>query len=627
MDEKTLTLRLTERDRVMGGIFGASSRSREDVVVDVLTGLLRLTHRGNDCAGIAAVTHEGLKVLKDGGEVEEVSKRLGFPSVKAHVCLGHVRFSTHGRPHHDNAHPHTDCSGSVAVVGDGVIANYEDLKDEEVVAGHYFRSRCDFEVAAHLIEDGIKAGRDFIKAFAEAYARLDGLFTLSAINAEGMILTASKLQAFYVARSPDGGTAYVSSTKSALKGMAGDAWRVPEGVIAVIDGEEVKFLNAATLSLVDLQPEAINVPDDLILKDGYPHFMLKEIYEGPDAVLKAWMALQHRYRSLAARLVANAKEVYVIANGSSLHAGLVGSYYLTELAGVSPIVLSAAEFPLYHVDNVTPGTLVIAVSQSGETGDVLRAVYEAKMRGATILAITNNVDSRLAKLSSIYLPIAAGPEISIPATKTFVATLTTLYVLALDTGEYGGKLSKAEVSERLSALKELALKLREYVPKVDALAREVAGEIASRARSGYVISRGINYPLALEGALKFKEAAYFHAEGMEAGEFRHGPITLVDPGFLTVFIIPAEQSAAKATHPLIADAYGRGAEVVVIASNGEASLVEVPVSKLTTPDVPRHLTPIAYAIPLQLLAYHLGVRRGCPIDTPKKLVKAVTEAS
>ncbi len=607
----------------MGGIFAVSSSSRDDVINDVITGLRRLRHRGCDCVGFAVVLGNELVIRKDRGNVDDVLKSLRIEELKSRVCLGHTRFSTHGRPHHENAHPHTDCTASVAVVGDGVIANYEDLRDELVVRGHDIKSRCDFEVVAHLIEEGLKEGLGPLKSFVKAVRRLEGIFSLATLFKEGpTLITYSKLQSLYVGTNES--STYVSSTKSALKGFTSKYFEVPEGLVTLIVDGKASFLDLRTLREVRLVSKVLEVPDELIEKDGYPHFMLKEIYEVPEVIIKASLITQRRYRELAARLVANARQVYVIANGSSLHAGMVGSYYLAELAGVSSVVLSAAEFPLYHVDNVAPGTVVLAISQSGETGDVIRAVYEAKLRGATILSITNNIDSRLAKLSSLYLPIGAGPEVSIPATKTFVATLVTLYVVALETAEYLGKLGRGEVIERLREVREVGKVVKEWLGGIDSLAKEVAEEIVRKSLSGYVISRGINYPLALEGALKLKEAAYFHAEGVEAGEFRHGPITLVDDGFLTVFIIPTESGAAEATYPLIRDAYERRAVVVAVGSEDSLRYVEEPVSKLGVPKVPKHLTPITNVVPLQLLSYHLGVLRGCPIDKPKKLVKAVT---
>jgi len=607
----------------MGGIFGIFCTKDKDVVEDIVRGLKYLKHRGNDCTGIVTLYKDALWVRKDKGSIDEVYSNLKLYELKGSIGLGHTRFSTHGRPHYDNAHPHLDCRNRIAVVGDGVIENYEDLRDELIVNGHYFKSRCDFEVVPHLIEDGVNKGLGLLDSFINAVRKLEGIFSIAVLTSlEKSILAYTLLQPLYIGVSEE--AYYVSSTKSALKLFAKKYIELNSGEIAYISKDGIKVINSSTLKEVSKEYEPIDIPSELIEKDGYPHYMLKEIYENPYAILRALMVVQKRYHAFAARLISGANQVYIIANGSSLHAGMVASYYLTELVGISPIVLSAAEFPLYHVENVAPGTLVIAISQSGETGDVIKAIYEAKLRGATILAITNNIDSRLVKLSSLYLPVGAGPELSIPATKTFTSTLTVLYTTALRTSEYIGELTSSEVKERIEKIKDAALKLKDHVQLMDKNADTITTKIANKVKSGYVISRGINYPIALEGALKLKEAAYFHAEGVEAGEFRHGPITLVDSGFLTIFIVPAESGAIKATYPLIKDAYDRNASVIVIASEEAQTLIDMPVDMITVPSADRHLTPVVNAIPLQLLSYRLGVKLGCPIDKPKKLVKAVT---
>ncbi len=610
----------------MGGIFAAVSRRGSNVVGDVAKGLLRLRYRGCDCAGVAALVDSKIVVRKDRGDIAVLAEKL-FEGLSSSVVLGHTRFSTHGRPHPSNAHPHTGCGGVVAVAGDGVIANYEELRDELMVRGHSLRSRCDFEVVAHLVEDEMKRLGDPFKAFIEAVKKLEGVFSLAVmVGGYPEVYCYTLNQPLYIGESAH--AYYVSSTRSALYQLASSYTVLDSGTAARVSvrGVEAYKLTKEEAIPVQLVFEKLEVDPALVEKDGFPHFMLKEIHEVPNAILRALMAPQKRYRELAARLVAHADKVYIIGNGSSLHAGMLASYYLTELAGVTPIVLSAAEFPLYHINNVTPGTLVIAVSQSGETGDVIKAVYEAKLHGATILGITNNISSRLANLSSLFLPVAAGLEISIPATKTFTATLVTLYQLALDTARYQGKISPREVEEKRKQVYQLAKELEAMLPRMNEEAKKAALKVKASS-SGYTISRGLNYPLALEASLKLKEAAYFHAEGVEAGEFRHGPITLVDKSFTTLFIVPAEAEAAEATIPLVEDAYEREAIVVLVGDRDSLSLIEKPVEKITAPQTPRHLKPIAYSVPIQLLAYHLGVLRGCPIDKPKKLVKAVTEPS
>jgi len=349
-----------------------------------------------------------------------------------------------------------------------------------------------------------------------------------------------------------------------------------------------------------------------------------EICEISFSLLRTISSVQDKYLSLSARFIIEARNVFIIGNGTSLHAGLVASYYLSELANINPIVVSTTRISsLYYVDNIVPRSLVIAISQSGETGDVLQSVYEAKLRGATILGITNYIGSRLANLSNIYLPIGAGPEISIPATKTFTSTLMLLYMLALKASRYRGNISESEYKDGIKYAKILAQSLNENMHRID---KDVlkAVKFISLCRSGYIVSRGITYPIALEGALKFKETAYVHAEGVEAGEFKHGPQSLLDENIFTIFIIPIEKIAIEPTYSLISMAKEYKTKTIVIGYEGDQKLNElsdIPVIKL--PAVKRHLTPIIATIPLQFLAYRLGIELGRPIDTPRYLSKTV----
>lgn len=604
----------------VGGIFAALSLRREDVAPLIVEGLKRLRFRGNDCAGIAVVGDDGLRILKERGDVEDVDRSLGLSKLRGWVALGHTRFSTHGRPYRDNAHPHIDCRGEVAVVGDGAIANYEELRDELAMEGHRIVSRSDFEVVAHLIEDGLAKGETFLKAFAAAVERLRGFYVVAALHRSGTIAVYTSKLPVYLGIGD--GLYTVASTHTALYGAAREYVEVLGGEIAVVSSSGIAILRPPNLLRVERGARRLELDLRLVDKGGYPHHMLREIYEVPYALLRTIATVQVRFLEFAARLLNGARNIFIVADGTSLHAGFVASYYFTELAGVNPIVVSAAEFPLYYIEGVGPGTVVVAISQSGETGDVISSVYEAKLRGATILGITNYVGSKLAMFSNLYLPIGAGPELAVPATKTFTSTLALLYLLALNAGRLAGKLTPDEVRELTRRIERLSDELIRELPRIDRGAREAA-RLLAECRSGYVISRGINYPIALEGALKLKEASYMHAEGMEAGEFRHGPVVLVEKGFFTVFILPVERRAAEATYPLIRDAHSKGATVVVVGPSEELAAHDLPGHKIGVPPADRHLAPIASSVPLQLLAYHLGVLRGLPIDGPRYLTKAV----
>lgn len=609
----------------MGGIFGAVSRSGGNVVPLVVTGLERLKYRGTDNSGIAVAREGRLEVYKDTGPIDVVARKLGLDKLQGSVALGHTRYATHGRPTAENAHPHVDCGRRLAVVGDGSISNYEELKDKVLLNGHRLTSRSDFEVVAHVLEEAFREGRAPEALPGVLSEKLQGFFAVAFLDAStGSIYAATTGPQLFLGASRE--LFLVSTSKYAMHGFAERYREVRRGEVVRVSSEGVEvYTGTGVEELGELQP--LQLDPSLVEKNGYKHHMLREIYEVPESLMRTLSSVQKKYLQLAARLVTGADNVYIIANGTSLHAGMVASYYFSELVGVNPVVVSAAEFPLYYLENIGPGSLVLAISQSGETGDVLSSLYEAKLRGATILGITNYVGSRLARLSNLYLPIAAGPELAVPATKTFTSTLLLLYLVALRASRQEGRIDEDTLNSKLAAVAEAARQLGEWLPKVDSEASRAANEV-SECRGGYVVSRGLTYPLALEGALKLKEASYFHAEGVEAGEFKHGPFVLVEKGFGVVFVVPVEKVSAEATYPLVGMALEAGAKVVAVGFAGDQSLEalsEKGAAVVAAPPAERHLAPIVLAVPLQLLAYRLGERLSRPIDSPRYLTKAVTQ--
>ncbi|MEZ0346187.1 MAG: glutamine--fructose-6-phosphate transaminase (isomerizing) [Infirmifilum sp.] len=607
----------------MGGFFAAVSRSNTNVIPKVIEGLKRLRFKGYDSTGVALVQDGVLSIHKDVGWVDLVVEKLGLENLTGSVALGHTRYATHGRPTTENSHPFSDCWGRVAVAGDGSLGNYERLKDMVLMSGHKLQSRSDFELPAHLLEEMLEKEQALQQALASLETQLEGFYSLAVLEAYTSKIGAySNSLPLYVGVSKD--AFYLTNVMTALAGFAEDYIVVDPHVIAVISSDGVRFYRGGVELPTPVQ-QPLRVDPSLVDKGGFQHHMLREIYEAPLSLLRSLYTIQEKYLQLAARLVLGADNIYIIANGTSLHAGMVASYYLSELVGISPVVTSAAEFPLYYVENVGPGSLVIAISQSGETGDVLSSLYEAKLRGATILGLTNYIGSRLARLSNVYLPIGAGPELAVPATKTFTSTLLVLYLTALKASQEAGKTSPSNYQEKIQSIKETATRLSEAVTRLDEESRR-AVKLVKECRGGYVVSRGITYPLALEAALKLKEASYFHAEGVEAGEFKHGPFVLVENGFFTGFIMPAEKLSAEATYPLIAAAVDAGASVVVFGFEGDTSLSQIQSDRyafVKTPVTERHLAPIAFSLPLQLFAYRLGVELARPIDTPRYLTKAV----
>ncbi|MGC8973909.1 MAG: isomerizing glutamine--fructose-6-phosphate transaminase [Thermoproteus sp.] len=577
----------------MGGIFGFYCKEPRSLR-DIKTGLKRLVYRGYDGSGVAYLEGGVLKVVKRPGHVDG----LELPDVYVAVALGHTRYASRGRVTLENTHPLLDCGRRIAVVVDGVIDGYEALRDELAAAGHKFTSTTDAEVVAHLLE-----GAD-PTALAE---RLPGMFSFAALTADGRLFAVQRGQPLVVAVA--GNCSYISSDIASLYGFAEEAYLLPEGAYVELEPGGFKVRPAEE----GQQPERKRVKELLYAeKAGFPHFMLKEIYEVPEALLRTKAALMEKYLRLASMIIQGAKNVYVIGNGTSLHAGMVSSYYFADV-GTPVDVISAAEFPHYALENVGTGTVIVAISQSGETSDVIRSIRAARRQGAVIIGVTNSVSSRLAIESNVYLPITAGPEMAVPATKTFTSTLETLLILAYHVGLHTGKRSQADLKALAERIDGLARALAGSMQSLDKAAEGLADRLAARGAI-YVAGSGIVYPVALEGALKLKEAALLHAEGIQLGELLHGPLALASRGLLVAVLRPTDKSAADLYNKALKMASERGADVLTVGPGGDMPAVEAD----------RELAPISYAVSLQLLAYRAGVKVGAPIDTPPGLVKAVT---
>lgn len=602
----------------MGGFILIRSLRGANVVPLVEDAVKRMEFRGRDCSGIAWVGSEGLKVIKDSCSITELFRKYDLGKVSASVVLGHTRYSTHGKADPRNAHPHLDCKGSVAIAGDGALRNYEELQLELAERGHRIASKSDFELVSHIVEEFVDGGLSYVKAFTEAMRRTKGLVSALALFRDGTAATYTSHQPLYVGLSDD--LVAISSTVSGLYGNS-------KNLTKVVGGEVVVVASDGSISFLDLQGRTVLKPfsaysleESLVLTDGYPHHMLREIYEVPYSVLRTVSAIQARYLELASKIVLRSSRVFVVANGTSLHAGMVFSYYLSELANIVPVVVSASEFLLYYLDSIGVGDTVIAVSQSGETSEVVRSAYEARLRGATVIGATNNINSRLTRFSNLYLPIAAGPELAVPATKTFTSTLILLYLLAKSVSSMAGTARSKVLDDVWNEVEKVRVEIDSNLSRIDSEARE-ASKVVVGCSSGYVVSRGLTYPLALEGALKIKESAYVHAEGVEGGELRHGPVSILDKNMFVIFIEPLEPAAAEDTLKMVEEVQSYESPTVIIShSLKEAGNLG---ARVNVPRLGRYFTPISIAVSLQLLAYWIARHRGVNVDQPRRLVKVV----
>src|SRR5262247_1551154 len=590
----------------------------KDAVGVIVEGLKRLEYRGYDSAGVAVLGPAGLQIRRAAGRIKVLEGLLRERPVKGNIGIGHTRWATHGRPTDENAHPHTDGSGTLVVVHNGIIENYLPIKERLAAEGHVFTSETDTEVIAHLIERHLGQTSRLEEAVRRALGELKGSYAIVVLSKRTPDrLVAAKHGAGSVVVGLGQGETYLASDIPALLAHTRDVVILEDEDVAVVTrhGVEIADLEGAPVSRA---PTRILWDPILAEKGGYRHFMLKEIYEQPRAVADT---LRGRVSpeggtivlpeiGLDPDVVAGLQRVLFLACGTSFHAALVGRFLVERLAGLSADVDLGSEFR-YRDAVLGPETLVVALSQSGETADTLGAARAAQERGAPLLAITNVVGSALARESTGVLYTHAGPEIGVASSKTFTATLTACYLLALWLGRRRDALLAEDGRKHIQSLLELPRLMEQALEQEPALA-ELAKEMAGY-KNFLFLGRGIHYPIALEGALKLKELSYLHAEGYAAGEMKHGPIALIDEGLPVVALIPKDATYDRMMGN-VEEVRARDGRVIALAHEGDREAKAKADWVIPVPAADELLSPILMAIPLQLLAYHVAVRLGRDVD-------------
>jgi glutamine---fructose-6-phosphate transaminase (isomerizing) len=610
----------------MCGIVGyVGDKSAVDVILE---GLKRLEYRGYDSAGVAVLNHEGLHVRRAPGRIKALEGILRERPVAGTVGIGHTRWATHGRPSEENAHPHTDCSGSLVVVHNGILENYLPIKERLLAQGHVFRSETDTEVLAHLIEHHLREAPRLDQAVKRALHEIRGSYAIGVVAAGAPDrLVAAKHGAGGVVIGLGRGETFVASDIPAILSHTRDVVVLEDGEVASVTAAGVEL---STLDNEPVQRAPVRILWDPIMaeKGGYRHFMLKEIYEQPRAVTDTVRgrvapetgAIVLSEVALDPSVVRALDRVVLVACGTSYHAALLGRLMVERLAGLPAEADLGSEFR-YREAVIGPNTLIVALSQSGETADTLGAVKAARLRGCPILAITNVVGSALAREATGVLYTHAGPEIGVASTKTFTATVVAAYLLALWLGRQRGVLAAGDVGKHIQELLELPRLMEstlELEPRLAELAREVAHH-----RDFLYLGRGLQYPVALEGALKLKELSYIHAEGYAGGEMKHGPIALIDDGMPVVALAPRDGSWDRMLGN-IEEVRAREGRIIAVGHRGDRELAARAQHLIAVPPSGDLLAPVLTVIPLQLLAYHVAVRRGCDVDQPRNLAKSVT---
>ncbi len=591
----------------------------------LIEGLKRLEYRGYDSAGIA-VLNGALTVFKQKGKVSDLEQALP-KTLDAAIGIGHTRWATHGIPNDINAHPHTSSTGDIALIHNGIIENYAAIRTELQRKGHTFKGETDTEVLVHLIEEIWKEVEcDFETAVRLALKEVVGAYGICVISSRepDKIIVARNGSPLLIGIGE--GEYFIGSDASPMVSHTRKVVYLSEGEVAIItrDGYTVK-----TIENIELPKQIDELTFGIaeIEKGGFEHFMLKEIFEQPDAILNSMrgrILLEEGNIKLGGirehiETLRNAKRIIICACGTSWHSGLVGEYLIEDLARIPVEVEYASEFR-YRNPIIGKDDVVLVISQSGETADTLAALREARARGAVALGICNVVGSTIARETDCGIYTHAGPEIGVASTKAFTAQVTVLALLALALGRRR-TLSDAEAKTFANELYNLPNKVRRILDQNDAIVK--LAEIFKDAKNFLYLGRGYNFPVALEGALKLKEISYIHAEGYPAAEMKHGPIALIDENMPVVFIATRDNSYHKIISN-IEEVRSRKGRVIAIATEGDAEIERLAEFVLRVPETLPPLVPILTAIPLQLLAYHIAVMRGCNVDQPRNLAKSVT---
>jgi glutamine---fructose-6-phosphate transaminase (isomerizing) len=592
----------------------------------VLEGLQRLEYRGYDSAGIA-VLDGSLTVVKRAGKLSELRAALdaaGHPV--GPVAMGHTRWATHGAPTDRNAHPHLDCSGAVAVIHNGIIENFQQLRTRLEKDGHGLVSETDTELVAHLIEERLGDGEPLVEAVRRTVKELEGAYSLVVLSSEEPGLLVGVKVASPLVVGVGEGEMILASDIPALLGRTSTVIPVDEGRIVEVRADGATFTD---FEGDRANPEPITVDWDAAQaeKGGFDTFMLKEIHEQPGAIRDTLVGRVDEHRQLVLDdlripddVLREVDKVFVVACGTAYHSGLVAKYAIEHWTRLPVEIDIASEFR-YRDPVLGPDTLTLAVSQSGETIDTLEAARHARHQGSNLLAVTNTVGSSLAREADGVIYMHAGPEIGVAATKTFATQMVSQYILAMYLAQVRGTMFPEEIAEVLTRMAELPAQVQQAI-ELDGQVRELARRFHDR-RDWLFVGRHTGFPAALEGALKLKEISYVHAEGYPAGELKHGPIALVEEGVPVVAVATRCHVYPKMLSN-IQEVRARGAEVIAVATQGDEQIHGVAQHVLEVPETPELLSPVVVTVPLQLLAYHVARLRGTDVDQPRNLAKSVT---
>jgi glucosamine--fructose-6-phosphate aminotransferase (isomerizing) len=588
----------------------------------ILDGLGRLEYRGYDSIGVAVIDRGVLQIRKDAGKIKDVASRLRITEMKGSIGFGHTRWATHGAPNMINAHPHTDSKGKIAVIHNGVIENFMELKQELIDKGHNFISKTDTEVIPNLIDEEMKNDVGLTEATLKALRRLKGSYAVVVLSSlEPDKIVCARQESPLVLGVSENGT-YCASDAPAIRPYTNKVIYLRNGELATIDVDGYKIVKVADGSPVERTPEEITWVLEMAEKQEYPNYMLKEIFEQPTS-LRTGLRLQEKYVDLLTMFLDRGKEVFLVSAGTSQHSCIAGSYIFSKIARLTTYPVVSSEFTEQYGSTVGIDSIILAVSQSGETYDTLKAVDHARMRAATVLGLTNTVGSTLTRVSRAYIIQQSGPEIGVAATKTFTSQVLVLAQLAMRLAKLRGKLSQDELDE----YKESLYKVPDIVESVLKETYDKVKDIAIREKNSRLflfLGRGISSATAMEGRLKLLEITYIPSLAYPAGESKHGPISIVEKDTACVFICPRGETHSEIIGSIM-EMKARGAKIISICEKGDTDIKSLSDEVIEMPkSIPELLSPIPYVVPMQLLAYEIAVLKGLDPDKPRNLAKSVT---
>lgn len=596
----------------------------------LIKGLQRLEYRGYDSAGVALLTDSKLNLYKKQGKVANLVEFAADKDCSGSIGIAHTRWATHGEPNDKNAHPHISENGEIALIHNGIIENYDVLKEELISRGYTFKSDTDTEVLVHLIEDiQKKEGVWFGEALRIALLSVTGAYAIVAISkAKPDTIVAARKSSPLVVGIGKEGDFYLASDATPIIEYTNQVVYLNDEEIAVIDLENGMKLWNIHDEQKTMYVQELEMQLEALEKGGYDHFMLKEIHEQPRSIndcfrgrlnaKEGWVSLGG-IKDYEQKLV-NAKRIVMVACGTSWHACLVGEYLFEDLARINVEVEYASEFR-YRNPVINEGDIVIAVSQSGETADTLAALELAKSKGAIILGICNVVGSSISRVTDAGSYTHAGPEIGVASTKAFTAQVTVLTLMALSIAHKKGTINESKFRSMINELEAIPGKVARVLEN-NAHIEEIAAEYKNAANALY-LGRGSSFPVALEGALKLKEISYIHAEGYPAAEMKHGPIALIDEN-MPVFVVATRGTSYEKVVSNIQEVKARKGKIIAIVTEGDTQVRDMADHIIEIPDTDEHLVPLLATIPFQLLSYHIAVMRGCNVDQPRNLAKSVT---